>query len=33
MSICLIDYLVPRYLIKLTIVGGGVAAVYFLSIQ
>ena len=33
MSLGLIDYLVPSYLIKLTIVGGGVAAVYFLSIQ
>ena len=29
----LIDYLVPSYQIKLTMVGGGVAAVYFLSIQ
>ena len=33
MSLGLIDYLVPSYLIKLTMVGGGVAAVYFLSIQ
>ena len=33
MSLGLIDYLVRSYLIKLTIVGGGVAAVYFLSIQ
>ena len=32
MSLGLID-LVPSYLIKLTMVGGGVAAVYFLSIQ
>ena len=28
-----IDYLVQSYLIKLTMVGGGVAAVYFLSIE
>ena len=33
MSLGLIDYLVRSYLIKLTMVGGGVAAVYFLSIQ
>ena len=33
MSQGLIDYLVRSYLIKLTMVGGGVAAVYFLSIQ
>ena len=33
MSLGLIDYLVRSYLIKLTMVGGGVAAVCFLSIQ
>ena len=33
MSQGLIDYLVPSYLIKLSMVGGGVAAFYFLSIQ